>query len=109
VFDVPRTTRAGSRGEALGGAMRAADLAGADATPFAWALVEGARHLLEQQFVEENSFFVPRGMDVRGGIRMGLVDNHLRIDNNQHGFIALFRAIEAYDRLVERGEIAGAR
>ena len=105
VFDVPRTTRAGSRGEALGGAVRAADLVGADPEPFERALVEGARHLAEQQFVEENSDFIPKGMDVRGGIRMGLVDNHLRIDNNQHGMIALMRAIEAYDRLAARGEL----
>jgi hypothetical protein len=105
IFDVPRTTRAGSRGEALGGAVRAADLVGADPAPFERALVEGARHLAEQQFVAENSFFVPADMDVRGGIRMGLVDNHLRIDNNQHGMIALMRAIEAYDRLAARGEL----
>jgi len=105
VFDVPRTTRAGSRGEALGGAVRAADLVGADPAPFERALLEGARHLAEQQFVANNSYFVPAGMDVRGGIRMGLVDNHLRIDNNQHGFIALIRAIEAYDRLAARGEL----
>jgi len=51
------------------------------------------------------SYFIPKGMDVRGGIRMGLVDNHLRIDNNQHGMIALMRAIEAYDRLAARGEL----
>ncbi|MCK9463577.1 MAG: hypothetical protein M0R80_28490, partial [Proteobacteria bacterium] len=57
----------------------------------------------EQQFVARNSYFVPAAMGVRGGIRMGLVDNHLRIDNNQHGFIALIRAIEAYDRLAARG------
>jgi hypothetical protein len=105
IFDVPRTTRAASRGEALGGAVRAADLAGVSARPFERALLDGARHLVEQQFVAGNAYFVPAGMDVRGGIRMGLIDNHLRIDNNQHGLIALLRAIEAYDRLDARGEL----
>jgi len=109
IFDVPRTTRAGSRGEALGAAVRAADLVGEDPAPFERALLDGARHMAEQQFWAANSHFVPADMDVRGGIRMGLVDNHLRIDNNQHGMIALIRAIEAYDRLAARGELEAAR
>jgi hypothetical protein len=103
VFDVPRTTRAASRGEALGGALKAADLVGADATPYERALLDGARHLAEQQFTAANSYFVPSSMDVLGGIRMGLVDNQLRIDNNQHGLVAMLNAIRAYDRLAARG------
>ncbi len=97
VADLPRTTRAASRGEALGGAMDAARAIGQDPSDFEDGLIEGARHLLEQQFVMENSFFIPENFDVEGGIRMGLVDNHLRIDNNQHGLVALLRALEAMD------------
>jgi hypothetical protein len=105
IFDVPRTTRAASRGEALGGALGAADLLGADAAPFERALLAGARHLAEQQYTAANSYFVPTSMDVLGGIRMGLVDDHLRIDNNQHGLVAMLNAIRAYDRLAARGGI----
>ncbi|MDD5309627.1 MAG: hypothetical protein PHU25_20100 [Deltaproteobacteria bacterium] len=95
--DVPRTTRAASRGEALGGSMDAAHLIGADASAFEDSLIEGARHLLEQQFTDENSFFVPADYDVEGAIRMGLIDNHCRIDNNQHALVGLMRALEAMD------------
>jgi hypothetical protein len=97
VADVPRTTRAASRGEALGGSLRAARLIGADPSRIIDGLIDGARHLIEQQFVEANSFFVPKGWDVDGAIRMGLVDNHCRIDNNQHGVVGMLAALEAMD------------
>jgi len=97
-FDVPRTTRAASRGEALGGAVKAARFLGKDTSALDRALISGARHLLEQQFGPENSYFVPAGFDVKGAIRMGLVDNHCRIDNNQHALVALLRALQAMDR-----------
>jgi hypothetical protein len=102
VADLPRTTRAASRGEALGGAMYAARFLGEDPTDFEEALIEGARHLMEQQFVPENSHFVPAGMDVLGAIRMGLVDNHCRIDNNQHGLVAMLHAFEANNHRMRR-------
>lgn len=97
-FDIPRTTRAASRGEALGGAVKAAAVLGQSSTELDDVLIAGARHLIEQQFVDENSYFIPDDFDVRGAIRMGLVDNHCRIDNNQHGLIALLHALEAMDR-----------
>lgn len=98
IVDVPRTTRAASRGEALTAALRAARLTGADPGPFERALVEGARHLIEQQFTAENSYFVPRAWNVEGGFRMGLVDNHLRIDNNQHALVGMIGALEVLSR-----------
>jgi hypothetical protein len=97
IADQPRTTRAASRGEALGAALRAAIRLGEDSTEFEDALILGARHLLEQQFTEQNTHFVPEGWDVRGAIRMGLVDNHCRIDNNQHALVGMFAAIQAID------------
>ncbi|MDJ0763470.1 MAG: hypothetical protein QNJ97_10815 [Myxococcota bacterium] len=93
VADLPRTTRAASRGEALGAALGANRFLGRDGTKIETALIKGARHLIEQQFIKENSYFVPNKMDVLGGIRMGLVDNHLRIDNNQHAIVALLNAL----------------
>ncbi len=96
-IDLPRTTRAASRGEALGGAVRAARFTGRDPSRLQEALVRGARHLIEQQFMPANSYFVPRGFDLHGAVRMGLVDNHCRIDNNQHALIALLNALRAMD------------
>ncbi|MFO8074385.1 MAG: hypothetical protein R6V85_21185 [Polyangia bacterium] len=97
VADLPRTTRAASRGEALGGALRAALQIGADTDDFERALILGARHLAEQQLTERNSYFIPRAWDVEGAIRMGVVDNHCRIDNNQHAVVGMLAALEAID------------
>ncbi len=78
--------------------MDAARFLGEDPCDFENGLIDGARHLLEQQFIPENAYFVPASYDVLGGIRMGLVDNHLRIDNNQHALVGLLRALEAMDK-----------
>ena len=95
IVDLPRTTRAASRGEALGAALQSAKLLNIDTKQFRRALIEGARHLIEQQFVTSNSYFIPANFKTLGGFRMGLVDNHLRIDNNQHAIIALIAALDA--------------
>ena len=86
--------------------MRAARLLGQDTAEFEDALINGAHHLIEQQFTRDNTHFVPEGFDVDGAIRMGLIDNHCRIDNNQHALVALIAAIEAMDLRAARN---GAR
>ncbi len=98
IVDVPRTTRAASRGEALTAALRAARLTNHNPARIERALVEGARHLIEQQFTRENDYFIPRSWDVKGAIRLGLVDNHLRIDNNQHAIVGMAGALEVLSR-----------
>ena len=60
--------------------------------------MQGTRHILEQQFIKENSYFIPDNFDVIGGIRMGLVDNHLRIDNNQHSLVALIKTLKVMNK-----------
>jgi hypothetical protein len=92
--DTPRTTRACSRSEAMGGVVHTAWKRSTDATAYEDALLNAARHLLENQWRPENSYFLPRPDRVRGAIRMGLVDNHCRIDNNQHAIVGLYRALE---------------
>ncbi|MBW2528714.1 MAG: hypothetical protein JRI23_31355 [Deltaproteobacteria bacterium] len=91
--DVPRTTRACSRSEAMGGVVRIAWRLGADATPYEDALLGAADHLLENQWRPANSFYLPNPERARGAIRMGLVDNHCRIDNNQHALVGLAHAL----------------
>jgi len=92
--DVPRTTRACSRSEAMGGIVHIAWASGRDAEPYEDALVRAAEHLLENQWRPLNSYFLPNPDKARGAIRMGLVDNHCRIDNNQHAVVGLHRALE---------------
>ncbi len=94
IDDLPRTTRACSRSEALGGALHVAWRSKADATAYEDALLQAARHLLENQYGPDNSYYLPRPQKALGAIRMGLVDNHCRIDNNQHALVGLFRALE---------------
>jgi hypothetical protein len=94
VQEVPRTTRAAARGEAVGAIARVAWRRGDPSAHFEQALLEGARHLMEQMYTPDNSFFFPNPEEGLGAIRMGIIDNHIRIDNNQHGVVALGNALD---------------
>ena len=95
IQEIPRTTRAASRGEAIGGVVRISWRHGDESWNWERSLLEGSRHLIEQMFTIDNSFFVPKPSEVLGAIRMGVVDNHCRIDNNQHAVVALSNALSA--------------
>lgn len=97
-LDVPRTTRAGARSEALSAAVRVAWQLKIAALDLEEALLFAARHQLEQQLRPENAFFFPRPTQTYGGFRAGLVDNHLRIDFNQHALVGLLGALEVAHR-----------
>jgi len=97
-LEIARTTRAASRGEAIGGVARIAWRRGDPSDRWERSLIEGARHLIEQQYTADNSFTFPNPAEGLGAIRMGLIDNHCRIDNNQHGVVALNAALEALRR-----------
>lgn len=58
------------------------------------ALLFAAKHQIEQQFRPENAYFLLRPERALGGFRAGLVDNHLRIDFNQHAMVGLMGALE---------------
>lgn len=92
--DCPRTTRAGSRSEALRAVVHLAWERGDDATVWEDTLLRAARHLMEQQYTERNSYWVPNFQEVRGAYPMGVVDNHIRIDNNQHALVGMTGALE---------------
>ncbi|HCP47141.1 MAG TPA: hypothetical protein DIU15_13950, partial [Deltaproteobacteria bacterium] len=57
--DTPRTTRAGSRSEALRAVVHLAWAKGDDATIWEDSLVSASRHLIEQQFSDRNSYWLP--------------------------------------------------
>ena len=96
--DVPRTTRACSSSEAMGAVVRTAWRVGRDARPYEDSLLRAAKHLLEHQWRPENSFFLRTPARARGAIRMGLVDNQCRIDNNQHALVGLRSALDVARR-----------
>ncbi len=96
--DTPRTTRAGSRSEALRAVANLAWERGDDATAFEDALLGAARHLMEQQFTERNGYWLPDLERVHGAYPMGVTDNHCRIDNNQHALVGVVGALHVQRR-----------
>lgn len=95
VQEVPRTTRAAARGEALGAVARIAWRRGDPAAHWEQSLLDGGRHLLEQMYTPDNSFYFADPAEGLGALRMGIVDGHCRIDNNQHGVVGLGNALDA--------------
>jgi len=90
--DLPRTIRAASRCEALGAVVDTARALDEDADPYEKALIAAARHLLENQFRPRNNYYLPRRSDLVGAVRMGIVDDHCRIDGNKHAMLGLVQA-----------------
>ncbi|MBW2277512.1 MAG: hypothetical protein JRF63_08475 [Deltaproteobacteria bacterium] len=95
--DLPSSNHAACRGEALGAAARAAKQLGVDVSDLEHGILEGTRFILSQQMTRELSYFVPDEFDVVGAFRMDPVNNHCRIDNNQHAIVALLAALETYN------------
>lgn len=95
--DIPRTTRAASRMEAIRAVVELGwehKGGGEDQRLWEDSLLHAARHMMEQQFRPVNSFWVARTEKTEGAYRMGIVDNHCRIDNNQHGLVGMVGALE---------------
>ena len=100
--DLPRTTRAGSRSEALRAVTNLAWERGDDATIYEEALLGAARHLMEQQYTERNGYWLPDLARVHGAYPMGVVDNHVRIDNNQHALVGMVGALHVIRKRAEK-------
>jgi hypothetical protein len=96
--DLPRTTRAGSRSEALRAVTNLAWERGDDATVYEEALLGAARHLMEQQYTDRNGYWIPDLPHVHGAYPMGVIDNHVRIDNNQHALVGMVGALHVLRR-----------
>ena len=96
--DLPRTTRAGSRLEAIRGVVHLAWEAGQDATVWEDGLIAAADHLIEKQYRPDNVWYLPNPDKVQGAYPMGIVDNHVRIDNNQHALVGMLGALETLRR-----------
>ncbi len=95
IQEIPRTTRAAARGEALGGVARIAWRRGDPAAHWEQSLLDGGRHLMEQMYTPDNSFYFRDPEEGLGALRMGIIDQHCRIDNNQHGVVGLGNALAA--------------
>jgi len=51
----------------------------------------GIRFVLQTQYTEENSFYLENETRAIGGFRTSLTENSIRIDNTQHGVMALMK------------------
>ena len=96
--DVPRTTRAGSRAEAIRAVVNLAWERGDDARIWEDSLLMAARHLSEQQYRPDNTWWMNNPSDAMGCYPMGIVDVSCRIDNNQHALVGMIGALDVARR-----------
>ncbi len=62
------------------------------------AILRGLRSLMQLQFVDDvDMFYISRVKAVRGGLRTTVYDNTIRVDNIQHGLMAILRILTTFD------------
>jgi hypothetical protein len=76
------------------GVVRVAWEMGVDGTIFEDAVLQATRHMSEQIFRPDTVFWMANSPRALGALRMGIVDNHCRIDNNQHALVGIAGALE---------------
>jgi hypothetical protein len=61
------------------------------------AILKGLRSLMQLQFRDEGDmFYLSRRERVAGGLRTATFDNTIRLDNVQHGLMAIWRILEEF-------------
>jgi hypothetical protein len=99
-YGPPHASSDGVYMEGLIAAYRLAEAVGdaerADA--YRVALVRGLRHLMQLQFADDvDLFYVSRPEPVAGGMRTTEYDNRIRVDNVQHGLMAVLDILERFE------------
>ncbi len=62
------------------------------------AIARGLRHLMQLQFADEvDMYYVSKPARVSGGLRTTVYDNIIRVDNVQHGLLAVLDILEAFE------------
>jgi len=62
------------------------------------AIARGIRHLMQLQFADETDmFYVSKTDRVAGGMRTTVYDNAIRVDNVQHGLLAVLDVLESFE------------
>ncbi len=93
---------ASSTGVYLEGLIRAFALAretgdSARAEAYRRAIVKGLRSLMQLEFTDEiDMFYIKKRERVRGALRTTVYDNEIRVDNVQHGLMALMDILETF-------------
>ena len=77
-------------------AMAVEDVERAEA--YQTAIVRGLRHLIQLQFADEvDMYYVSQRDRVAGGLRTTVYDNRIRVDNVQHGLLAVLNILATFD------------
>ena len=98
-FGPPHASSTGVYLEGLIQAFRVArgtaDAARAEA--YRQAIVSGLRSLLQLEFKDSiDMYYVTKRDRVRGGLRTTVYDNEIRVDNVQHGLLAVLKILAAF-------------
>ena len=98
-FGPPHASSTGVYLEGLIAAYRVALTLGrtARAEAYRQAILSGLRSLLQLEFRDEvDMFYISKRARVRGGIRTTVYNNEIRVDNVQHGLMALMDILETF-------------
>ena len=98
-YGPPHASSDGVYLEGLVAAYRLAQAVGDDARADAYrtAISRGIRHLKQLQFVDDvDMYYVSQRDRVAGGLRTTVYDNVIRVDNVQHGLLAVLDVLEAF-------------
>jgi hypothetical protein len=97
----PRTTPTSARAESLAENYLTAKYFG-DASrqkKYGAALMQALHFVVENQYSDQNSWYLPNAAKARGGVRGGLIANDIRIDYNQHALGAMLNALDVPEDL----------
>jgi hypothetical protein len=93
---------ASSTGVYLEGLIRAFDMAresgdSARAEAYRQAIAKGLRSLMQLEFADEiDMYYISKRERVRGALRTTVYDNEIRVDNMQHGLMAILDILETF-------------
>jgi hypothetical protein len=92
----PRTTPTSARAEALAETYRTAKVMGDVAAQrrYGVALLRALHFVVENQYGDENTWYLPAPAEARGGIRGGLTAGDIRIDYCQHALAAMLYSLD---------------
>ncbi len=97
----PRTTPTSARAESLVECyVTAKHLGDVEAQKrYGVALLQALHFIVQNQYTDDNSWYLPYPATAKGGIRGGLTAGDIRIDYCQHALFALFNALDVPDEL----------
>lgn len=98
-YGPPHASADGVYLEGLVAAYRIAAAAGDDARADAYrtAIARGLRNLIQLQFADEvDMYYISLRDRAAGGLRTTVYDNRIRVDNVQHGLLAVLDVLDAF-------------